>query len=91
MENRKKLVKGIIKFLLDEMESSDLDAERKESLEVAVQCLETCYDLDGQRSAPCEVDLVKLVEQKGGPTRKVGTRLVFVVCFCESEFVVAGY
>ncbi|KAL3289412.1 hypothetical protein HHI36_022837 [Cryptolaemus montrouzieri] len=44
LEQKKKLVLSIIKFLQDELNISNLTEEKKESVEVAIQCLETAYD-----------------------------------------------
>lgn len=40
------IVKSILRFLRDEIESTKLDMEQKESLEVAKQCLESTYEID---------------------------------------------
>ncbi|GJQ68180.1 putative homodimerisation domain of SGTA [Trypoxylus dichotomus] len=40
------IVKSILRFLHDEIESTKLDMDQKESLEVAKQCLESTYDID---------------------------------------------
>lgn len=40
------VVKSILRFLHTEIESSKLDMEQKESLEVAKQCLESTYEID---------------------------------------------
>ncbi|XP_022914411.1 small glutamine-rich tetratricopeptide repeat-containing protein alpha-like isoform X2 [Onthophagus taurus] len=41
------IIKSILRFLRDEIEHSTLDAEQKESLDVARQCLESTYEVDG--------------------------------------------
>uniref|UniRef100_A0A0B6Z8N7 SGTA homodimerisation domain-containing protein n=1 Tax=Arion vulgaris TaxID=1028688 RepID=A0A0B6Z8N7_9EUPU len=46
MANSKKLVFAILKFLEEQKLSGQLDDEAKESLEVAVQCLEQVYKLN---------------------------------------------
>ncbi|XP_044765372.1 small glutamine-rich tetratricopeptide repeat-containing protein alpha-like [Coccinella septempunctata] len=49
VEQKKHLVLSIIKFLQDELDKSDLTEEKKESVEVAIQCLETAYDTSGMQ------------------------------------------
>lgn len=41
-----KLIRAIINFLKDEGIKPDVSSDTKESLEVAVQCLQTAYDID---------------------------------------------
>lgn len=50
--NAKKLVSSFVNFLKDELSSNHLSADSCESLEVAVQCLESAYDLGNDDSAP---------------------------------------
>lgn len=47
MDPRKQfLVVNIIDFLLDELNKGSLSEEHKESVEVAIQCLETAFELE---------------------------------------------
>jgi len=41
-----KLIRAIINFLKEEGKKPDVSSDTKESLEVAVQCLQTAYDID---------------------------------------------
>lgn len=62
LQNKKtKLVKSIIRFLRDESESIELNADQKECVEVAVQCLESAYNLEGApyKDVPSILDLVR--------------------------------
>ncbi|XP_049274951.1 small glutamine-rich tetratricopeptide repeat-containing protein beta isoform X2 [Rhipicephalus sanguineus] len=43
MSHVKRLVLSIVQFLRQQLQTADLTADAKESLEVAVQCLETAY------------------------------------------------
>ncbi|KAG1703673.1 Small glutamine-rich tetratricopeptide repeat-containing protein alpha [Nymphon striatum] len=51
----KKLVYSFIKFLQSEIQSASLSADAKESLEVAIQCLESTYAIDGEVKDELEV------------------------------------
>lgn len=54
--NAKKLVNAFVTFLKDELSSNHLSADSCESLEVAVQCLESAYDLGSSDGAPASED-----------------------------------
>lgn len=60
VEQKKHLVLSIIKFLQDELDKSDLTEEKKESVEVAIQCLETAYDTSGMQEENV-VNLLSLI------------------------------
>ncbi|KAK9889068.1 hypothetical protein WA026_004340 [Henosepilachna vigintioctopunctata] len=60
LEQKKRLLVSIIKFLQDELNKSDLTEEKKESVEVAIQCLETAYDTSGIKEENV-VDLLSLI------------------------------
>nr|XP_019968982.1 PREDICTED: small glutamine-rich tetratricopeptide repeat-containing protein alpha-like [Paralichthys olivaceus] len=45
MTDNKRLAFSIIQFLHDQLQSGDLTSSAQESLEVAVQCLETAFDV----------------------------------------------
>lgn len=67
MDNAKlNIVRSILRFLREEIEHSRLDAEQKESLDVARQCLESTYEVDGNdRSALADAqDLYSLFHVK---------------------------
>lgn len=60
MDNRKQcLVHSIVNFLQSELSDGNLNDERKESIEVAIQCLETAFDLD--RSS-CQKNEDKIID-----------------------------
>lgn len=61
MDTRTQLALVITKFLKTELESQRLGEEGTEALEVAVQCLENAYTLEGVKSE-AEVDLLKVFE-----------------------------
>jgi len=46
MSNKKRLISSIIQFLTDEIQSDSLSTDSKESIEVAIQCLETAYEVN---------------------------------------------
>lgn len=56
---RKEIVRSIIDFLASEQSGSDLDADQRDAVEVAIQCLENAYLLEGHRN---DEDTIKLVE-----------------------------
>ncbi|KAJ0032854.1 hypothetical protein NQD34_002935 [Periophthalmus magnuspinnatus] len=45
MSDTKRLAFSILQFLHDQLHSGSLTSDAKESLEVAVQCLETAYEI----------------------------------------------
>lgn len=56
-----KLVISIVKFLKRELESTTLDADASESVEVAIQCLESAYNVDENKQSNILVpDLIDL-------------------------------
>lgn len=57
-EGRKNVIKSILRFLRDEINGTSLDAEQKECIDVARQCLENTYEL--QNSLDSAVDLLSL-------------------------------
>lgn len=61
-EKRKNIIKSILKFLKDEIDGSALDAEQKECIDVARQCLENTYEIS--ESLDSAVDLVTLFSVK---------------------------
>lgn len=66
---KKRLIYSILKFLDKEIQSESANAERRESIEVAVQCLETAFDVslatpsNDITSAP-SVDLLSVITNK---------------------------
>ncbi|KAL1493372.1 hypothetical protein ABEB36_011438 [Hypothenemus hampei] len=61
MDRRKQiLINSMIRFLKNELLSSTLTAEKKESLEVAVQCLETTFEVETYGNLQ-EVDLLSFI------------------------------
>lgn len=61
MDIRKQLAISIVKFLKSELESQRLGDDGSEALEVAVQCLENAYVLDGIKPDD-KVDLLTIYE-----------------------------
>ncbi|CAH1153358.1 unnamed protein product [Phaedon cochleariae] len=61
-EARKRcLIFNIIHFLQEELINGNLNDERKESVEVAIQCLETAFELDGDVKSKLEKEKVNLL------------------------------
>lgn len=74
MDDRKRLVSGFLGFLAEEVKAKRPSEELAESLEVAMQCLESAYNIAPQDvSAAGEVPLLSLLQKQ-------------VVCFplCQS-------
>ncbi|XP_038207455.1 small glutamine-rich tetratricopeptide repeat-containing protein alpha-like [Zerene cesonia] len=63
MSEAKTVVAGIVNFLKQQLEALNVDS--RESVEVAVQCIETAYDLT-QEEISKGVDLLQLVRQQSG-------------------------
>lgn len=62
---KKVLVSNVIDFLSNEVGSSSLSEETKESIEVAIQCLETAYEItSGDREENPKIDLLEYVKSK---------------------------
>ncbi|KAJ8923570.1 hypothetical protein NQ315_010149 [Exocentrus adspersus] len=58
------LVFNVVNFLQDELINGNLNDERKESVEVAIQCLETAFEIDGdtkQKLGSEKLDLLSLI------------------------------
>ncbi|XP_066155584.1 small glutamine-rich tetratricopeptide repeat-containing protein alpha-like [Euwallacea fornicatus] len=55
------LVNSIISFLRDELAGHTLSEEKKESIEVSIQCLETAFDTENQKCTE-KVDLLRLIK-----------------------------
>lgn len=60
-----RLVRSVINFLKQEVDSSDLDGDQKEAVEVAVQCLETAYDLENKPDSKDAINLLDLIGSGG--------------------------
>jgi len=58
-EIKQECLKSILQFLKTELADNVLDFEQKESLTVAKQCIESCYDID-ENTADTADDLVEL-------------------------------
>jgi hypothetical protein len=66
MENpslqKKTLIFNVLDFLTQEVGTSNLSEERKESIEVAIQCLETAYEITSEdRQSLSKVDLLSYI------------------------------
>lgn len=48
----KELVAGIVQFLTQQLEDGDITADSRESLEVAIQCLESAYNVQASDAPP---------------------------------------
>lgn len=57
------LVKSIIKFLALELTNPELDDEQRATLEVAIQCIESVYCVEGHRNDTDALDLLDLVQK----------------------------
>lgn len=57
-----RLVRSTIGFLKQEADSTELDGDQKEAIEVAVQCLETAYDLENKPDSKDAVNLLDLID-----------------------------
>lgn len=57
----KGLVASIIKFLTKQLEDGDITEDSRESLEVAIQCLESAYNVQAA-NAPANFDLMSVYE-----------------------------
>ncbi|XP_011695245.1 PREDICTED: small glutamine-rich tetratricopeptide repeat-containing protein alpha-like [Wasmannia auropunctata] len=55
----KGLVSLIVKFLTDQLQDGDITADSRESLEVAIQCLESAYNVQAS-DAPANVNLYQI-------------------------------
>lgn len=66
----KGLVSSIVKFLTDQLQDGDITADSRESLEVAIQCLESAYNVQASDS-PANVNLYQIyknaVENSAAP------------------------
>lgn len=60
---RKEIVKSIIEFLASEKRGCDLDPDQRDAVEVAIQCLENAYVMEGQRSGEDTIKLVEVVRR----------------------------
>lgn len=71
MDYRKQcLIHSIVNFLQSELSDGNLNDEKKESIEVAIQCLETAFDLDRnstQTNIIKKVDLLSLITEAEHP------------------------
>lgn len=66
MSDVKIVAASIVSFLKQQLEGSELSADSRESVEVAVQCIETSFELGAADSARA-VDLLALVRNSHGP------------------------
>ncbi|XP_057672353.1 small glutamine-rich tetratricopeptide repeat-containing protein beta-like isoform X1 [Diorhabda carinulata] len=51
----------VINFLQEDLLNSNMNSEKKESVEVAIQCLETAYEIDMDIKTKTEIDKVDLL------------------------------
>lgn len=61
-DDKKTIIKSILRYLRDEINGSNLDAEQKECIDVARQCLENTYEITD--SLDSAVDLTALFNLK---------------------------
>ncbi|KAK9880027.1 hypothetical protein WA026_008543 [Henosepilachna vigintioctopunctata] len=64
----KKIILSITKFLTDEKTIRNFDSTERDSLDVAIQCLENLYHLDEVTKRELENDIVDIRELIGGDT-----------------------
>lgn len=55
----KGLVSAIVQFLTDQLQDGDITADSRESLEVAIQCLESAYNVQAS-DAPANFNLYQV-------------------------------
>lgn len=58
---KQNLIACVINFLQDDLLNSNMNSEKKESVEVAIQCLETAYEIDMDIKTKIETDKVDLL------------------------------
>jgi len=63
MEDRKKLALLIVNHLKSQLDSSGFTEESSESMEVAIQCIESAYSLNSTDSTNVSVKLENIVKQ----------------------------
>lgn len=73
------VVKSIIKFLVPEVKSTQLDADQRDAIEVAIQCLETAYNLEGHRNDSDAIDLTELISKAFEYRKTKEVRLLLVL------------
>lgn len=59
------LILNVVNFLQNELINGNLNDERKESVEVAIQCLETAFEIDSDtktKLASEKLDLLSLIK-----------------------------
>ena len=68
----KGLVASIIQFLTQQLEEGDITADSRESLEVAIQCLESAYNVQAADASPNFnlFSAYKAAIEKAGPSAK---------------------
>jgi len=75
MSDKRRLVYSILKFLASELNSTDLSDDSKESLEVAIQCLQSAYALnieDKHLSVSKSLEEIFHTATQNEPLRKKG-------------------
>lgn len=55
----KGLISAIVQFLTDQLQDGDITADSRESLEVAIQCLESAYNVQAS-DAPANFNLLQV-------------------------------
>lgn len=63
MENKKKMALLIVNHLKTQLNNGSFSDESLESMEVAVQCIESAYDLNPTESDNVEVKLERIVKE----------------------------
>jgi len=63
MDDRKKLALLIVNHMKNQLQSGIFDEDAKESLEVAVQCIESAYNLSQLESANVDITLEQIVKE----------------------------
>lgn len=89
-DTRKLVVKSIIKFLVPEVNSAQLDADQRDAVEVAIQCLETAYNLEGHRNDPDSVDLIELIRKACEYRKTKEVKLKKIIAKFDCNLVILG-
>lgn len=90
MSSVKHLVASIVHFLNDQMHNGGLSSDAAESLEVAIQCLESAYNVSGaDESLRPNTPLLDIYRNHSGTPEAVSLQLIlshFLSSFSYLEF-----
>lgn len=71
---KRQIIKSVIAFLLPEARDGNREADQRDAIEVAIQCLENAYSLEGHRNDDDIVDLVEVFQKLEKPKIKKEVR-----------------